>query len=317
MNIQTQFLDCNSNPLSVRKVLFTPVKSPEISASWLATADSYQFTTSLAGVLSASIVANNYKVDIATPVPPTSFYLTVSETGSYIYSGSIKSGSAQDVFFDLFNLVKDPTSVKKLTLTPVWSYPFVWSGSIIALNSTSSVPVNGYVEYDALIPGVYLCDALGKVDTTFYISVPAWNSTGSDAPAWNAKDLLIVKPSKGIPVKLYNGDSSYVLTVSSSDARYVHAGSGGQLTSASYSVYADTASYVASTVSSSYANTASYATNAGYTVTLMASSSYAALVNPDDNILFFLWDDTLIGNFRITEDGFRRITEDGNWRVIE
>jgi hypothetical protein len=49
----------------------------------------------------------------------------------------------------------------------------------------------------------------------------------------------------------------------------------------------------------------------------MASSSYAALVNPDDNILFFLWDDTLIGNFRITEDGFRRITEDGNWRVIE
>ena len=282
MNVQVQFLDCNSNPLSARKILFQPVKIPEITGSWLTTGDSYQFTSSLNGVLSASVVANNYLVTIAAPLPATTSYLTVSETGSYVYSGSVKTGSAQDVFFDLFNLVKDPTSVKRLTLTPIWNYPFTLSSSIVALCSTSSVPVNGFSEFDMLVPGVYLCDALGKVDSTFYISVPNWQSTGSDAPKWNAKDLLIVKPSKGIPVKLYNGDNSFVLTVSASDSRYMRA------------------------VSASYYNT----------VECITSASYASLTAPVSGTLYFIYSEHSDGS-RITEDGNWRITEDGQYRVVE
>ena len=92
----------------------------------------------------------------------------------------------------------------------------------------------------------------------------------------------------------------------------------GPSISASYAATASVALNSVPSVSASYAFSASYASNASYTVTLMASSSYASLVNPDDSILFFLWDDTfMIGNFRITEDGDNRITEDGNYRILE
>jgi len=230
MNIQNTFIDCNSNPLAGRKVLFTPLQSPAISSSWMSTADSYQFTTSLAGVLSASVVANTYKVDISSPLPATSFYLVASESGSYVYSGSVQTGTAQDVYFDLFNLVKDSTNIKKVTLTPQWSYPVTFGGNIIAFFSTSSVPSNGYVDFDQLVPAIYQVDVSGKVTTTFFISVPT--AGGS----WNAKDLIVVKPSKGISVKVNGSDNSYVLTVSSSDARYIlH---GGSISSASYAATA-------------------------------------------------------------------------------
>lgn len=272
MNIQWLFLDCNSNILSNRKVLFTPVKSPEITASFLTTADSYQFTTSNAGVLSASVVANNYKVEIDNPQPATNYFLTVGETGSFVYSGSIMSGSAQYVYFDLINLVKDPTKVKKLTLTPLRNYPVTFSGSLIALCSTSSVPdITGSAVYDQLVPGVYQVDALGKVDTTFYISVPTWYNTASLDGSWNAKDLLIVKPAKGTPVRLFNGDNSYVLTVSSSDARYIRAGDGiPNILSASHALYADNTGFVASTL------TADFALQAAHVLYGVDSSSFAS-----------------------------------------
>ena len=217
-NLQLQFADANNSPFGGKKLLFTPTKAPQITASWMATFDSYQFTTSLDGTLSSSIVSNIYKVDVGSPLPAFSFYLQATETGSYVVSASIQTGSAQDVYFDLFNLVKNPLSVKKLTLTPTWNYPNYFSGSIIALSSTSSIPSGGYSDYNSLVPGIYQCDALGKVDTTFFISVPSWHNTGSGT--WNAKDLLVIKPTKGIAVRLNNLDNSYVLTVSSSDARY-------------------------------------------------------------------------------------------------
>lgn len=275
MNIQHIFLDCNSNPISSRKALFTQVLLPQISSSWLTNANTVNITTSVDGVMSASVVANNYKVVFGT-LPETAFYMTVSETGSFVYSGSNRQGVAQDVFFNVFDFVRDATTTKRITLTPSWNYPVTFSGSIILLASTSSVPTtNGFSEFDALVPGVYQVDVQSKATETFFISVPAWENTGSDAPKWNAKDLLIVKPSKGIPVKLYNADSSYVLTVSSSDARYMRVDGSGSIYSASYAqraTNADTASLSFNAVSASYAYTASYALNGGSP----ASSSWAS-----------------------------------------
>jgi hypothetical protein len=215
MNLNLTFKDANSNPLVGRKVLFTPVKAPNITASYLTTADSYQFLTNTSGSVTGSIVAGNYRADIATPTPATSFFLTATETGSYVYSGSVVTGSSQNVYFDLINLIKDPLSVKTVTLTPQWNYPVMFNGSIIAECATSSLTdTTGYADFDALVPAVYQVDCKGKVVTTFFISVPAFGFT------WNAKDLLIIKPSKGISVKLNDADKSYVLTVSASDARY-------------------------------------------------------------------------------------------------
>ena len=192
-------------------------------------------------MLSGSVVANNYKVDIVAPLPGTSFYLSVTESGSYIISGSISTGSAQTVFFDVFNLVKNPTTIKKITVSPTWNYPTYFSGSIVILAATSSIPVSGYAEYLTLVPGSYQVDLFGKIDTSFFISVPAtYPST------WNAKDLIIIKPSKGIPVNLTNLDNSYILTVSSSDARYMLAGSGTQNITASHALTSNTASYITS-----------------------------------------------------------------------
>src|ERR1035437_2932282 len=274
MNIELLFQDCNSSPLAGRKVLFTPIKSPQITASWLTTADSYNFTTSLIGTLSASIVANNYSVLISNPLPATTFVLTATETGSYVYSGSVKSGSVQDVYFDLFNLVKDASTVKKVTLTPTWNYPSSWSGSINVLCSTSSVPINdsGYVEFSQLVPGVYLVDVIAKVDTTFYISVP---SVGT---SWNVKDLLVIKPSKGTPVRINSLDNSLVPTIATANSLYVSIG--GSIDSASYAKTASYAlnggggsngNYASSSTSASWASQSLYAVSSSW-----ASSSFTA-----------------------------------------
>lgn len=283
MNIEKLFLDCNSNPLISRKVLFTPVKSPEISASYLTTADSYQFTTSLSGVISASVVANTYKVDITTPGPAHSFYVTATDTGSYIYSGSVRTGSVQFVYFDMFNLVKDPLTVKKLTLTPEWEPPFVWSGSsIVVLSSTSSVSSSttpGLFEFDQLLPGPYKCDAQGpKVVTTFYISVPSWTSVVPPG-SWNAKDLLIVKPTKAIKVRLNNLDFSDVLTVSSSDARYWPINGSipvpGTSSWAINAKNAESSSFASSSIYSINGLSASFASSSTYSINGL-SASYAS-----------------------------------------
>lgn len=246
-NFQQRFIDCNSAPFSGKKVLLTPIKSPEVSSSYLSTADSYQFVTDASGSITASIVPNLYRVDIAKPLPDHYFYLKATDTGSFLVSGSVQSGSAQGVDFDLQNLILDKTKVSLLTLTPQRNYVTDFSGSLMVLSSTASVPdATGSCLFSALVPGVYQCDAKGqKVTTTFYISVPTWESTGSQAPIWQSKDLLIVKPSKGIPVKLNNADNSFVLTVSASDARYYRVGGDAPtIYSASHALHADTASYI-------------------------------------------------------------------------
>jgi len=261
MNLEQLFLDSNSNPFAGKKILFTPISIPQISASYLTTADSYQFVTDANGMISASIVPNNYSVQVSEPLTPvTNYYLTATDTGSFIISGSAPTGSAQIVVFDLQNIVMDYTTVKKLEVSPAWNYPFNFSGSTIVLTATGSIPnITGSLTYDALVPGIYKCDAYGKVITTFHISVPTYSNIFSIDGSWNAKDLRIVKPSKGIPVRVNNADNSYVLTVSSSDARYIQ--KGGEIDNAL------TASYASSSVSSShalFADTASVSTPAAF-----------------------------------------------------
>jgi hypothetical protein len=282
MNLNLQFRDVNSNTLINRKVLLTPIKSPEISASFLTVADTIQLITDSTGVITSSLVSGKYKVDLANPIPSTSFYLNVNETGSYVISSSNPGGYPQTVYFNLIDIIKEPFDVKKVNLTPYINYPLfvyennftnetwtdqnaIWDNledlwdvgggvSIISLSTTSSkTDINGSVTFEQVVPGVIQVDCIGKVTTTFFIDVPNWYNTGSNGTSWNAKDLLIVKPAKGIKVKTNNADNSYVLTVSSSDARYApkyHATS--SLESASYSNRSDlstlslTASYVLS-----------------------------------------------------------------------
>lgn len=277
MNVLRKFVDANNAPLSGRKVLFTPVKSPEISASWLSTADSYQFVTDESGEITASVVANKYRVEIGNPLPATHFYLEVSETGSAVISSSV-AGVPQRVYGNLFNLIKDPTKVKKFTITPARNYPQYVDNTIVALCHTASVPTDqGAVDYVSLYPGVYQCDALGKVNTIFHISVPAEGTSLE----WNLKDLLVVKPSKGTPVKLFEGDNSYVLTVSSSDARYKKKSeTGGDVELADTASYvkgtnvdgavesASTASYIEGFNVRGQVNSAQMADRAGYAVSL-------------------------------------------------
>lgn len=303
MNLNQQFLDVGSNPLAGKKILFTPQYPPYYTASYTSIGDSYQFVADSTGTITGSIVSGVYAVNIANPLPATNFYLIANETGSYIYSSSASpTGSVQCVVFDLINLIKNPFGVKKVSLTPQWSYPFSFSGSIIALASTSSLTDNnGLVTFTSMVPGPYLVDCYGKIDTSFYISIPSWSGSGDFAPCWNVKDLIIVKPTKAIPVKLTNLDNSYVLTVSSSDARYypingniptantsswalnaisssyaLTASFAFSAGSASHANLSDTASYVASVVSASYAATASYALNGGSGGGSSLSASWAS-----------------------------------------
>lgn len=319
-NFIQQFIDCNDQPLSNVKVLLTPQRIPEITGSYLSVGDSYQFTTSLDGTITSSIVASTYKVDI-NGNPATTFYLIATETGSYVYSASVQPGGVQCVYFDLINLVKFPFSVKKVQLTPKIVYPVYFSGSIECLNTTSSfTDGSGSVQFDTLIPGVYQVDAFGKIDSTWFMSVPQWPNTGSGGPCWNAKDLIIVKPSKGIPVKLNNADNSYVLTVSSSDARYLPISSytpvfftsswavsssvSLQSDSASHAIFADSASYVvgagnatsASWASESFssshalmADSASFASEAYHAV--FADTSSYAIVTQSVQVTSASWAD--------------------------
>jgi hypothetical protein len=270
-NFVWKFVDGNSIPLANKRVLFTPIQSPEITGSYLTTADSYQFTTSVNGDITSSIVSNFYKVDIAAPLPASSFYVSASENSSTIYSGSAGSSAVQIVFFDLINLVKDSSNIKRVTISPVQVCPSYIGKSILVNSAASSSVSGGYAEFQTVFPGTYQVDVYGKVDTTFYISVPTWGSFGETwSPEWNAKDLVVVKPPKANPIKLNCADNSYVLTVTSADARYVRAGGSGSIESASYSEYADTS---ATSTSASHADWADYAT---YAITA-GSSIYAAL----------------------------------------
>ena len=121
-------------------------------------------------------------------------------------------------------------------MTPYISYAYNFSGSIYVNSATSSVADSGSFTY-TLNPGIYAVSAHGTSLTDFYISVPA---TGGP---WYASQLIVVKPTKALEVKLNDADKSLVLTVSSSDARYLPING--------------------TTISASYALSASYANNAG------------------------------------------------------
>jgi hypothetical protein len=289
MNLNLHLADLNGQSLVGKKVLFTPLYIPAQSSSYLSGADTYQFSSSATGYITASIIANTYKVDIANPKPETSCYIVATEDGITLASGSVVTGSASRINFNLIDLVKNPFNVRAVKLTPYRNYPFIFSGSLITLQSTSSLTdATGSVSFATVIPGPYQVDCDNRVDATFYISVPAFGSE------WNAKDLLIVQPTKGVKVKLSNADTSHVLTVSSSDARYLTANQTSSMTvgtasiatsaiSASYALSAswapgastsNSASWASSSISSSHSLTSDTALNAN-TATSATSASYA------------------------------------------
>lgn len=258
-NLNLTFVDVGSGSLAGRKILLTPTTPPYFTASFTSVGDAYTFIANENSTITGSVVAGTYAVSIANPQPATNFFLVVTETGSYVYSGSVSTGSYQCLTIDLINLVKNPFAVKKVSITPALGYPITFNGDVVVLASTSSfTDGTGLVNFPTVVPGPYLVECFGKIDTSFYISIPAWASTGSFAPCWGARDLLIVKPSKAIPVRLNNLDNSYVLTVSASDARYVHAGGTDP------------------TISASYAFTASFALNGGGSGGSSVSASWAS-----------------------------------------
>jgi hypothetical protein len=279
-NLLIRVIDCNGNPYQDKNVLFTPVNPPAISGSYLTVADSYHFTSSVSGTISASIVSQLYRVDVATPKPESYFYLNATETGSTVISASTVTGSSQYVVFNLIEFTKDPHDVRKVTLTPSNNYPVLFSGSIVCLSNTSSITdTSGSCHFSTVVPGVYQVDVVGKVTTTFNISVPTMISTGSIAPYHNAKDLIVVTPAKGTKVRLFDADNSYVLTVSSSDARYIRSTNytASLATSASYSNNSTTASFVTSALTSTSASWASASISSSYanTATSAATASIA------------------------------------------
>lgn len=257
--IYIPFLDACNNPLTGRKVTFTCVSPPTISSSYLAVGDTITRTVDTNGTASASLIPATYAVGINTN-PQTEFYAVVTEGVFTPISASVKTGSAVDVTFHMIDSVSDWFNVKKLSVTPVAPSIWTFSGSIIGAGSTSSfTDTVGDVTFNNMVPGIYQCLAKGKVETSWYISVPA--TGGSE----NGKDLIVVTPAKGIKVTLSDSDRSYVLTVSSSDARYIQ--QGGSIDSASYVA---TASWAINAVNggttlntgSTYPFTSSWALNA-------------------------------------------------------
>ena len=277
-NLNLRFLDATLSPIANKKVVLSPINPPNISASYLSMGDPEVFYTDVTGSLTGSIVSNIYSAVLAKPLPESKFYIQANESSSAIYSGSVLTGNAQIVYFNLIDFIKIPEAARKITLTPATVYPLVFSGSVITLSSTSSfVDSTGSITYPSLVPYIIEVQVYGEKNflTDFYISVPGFPDSRSIDGSWNAKDLLIVKPSKGLAVKLNNADSSFVLTVSSSDARYASRFyATTSLESSSYANHADTASYIlaaninGTVLSSSYSLSSSFARNS-------ISSSYA------------------------------------------
>lgn len=294
MNLNISLRDLNSKPLVSTKVLFTELLVPNITASYVVPAETKTLITDNSGSISASMVAGNYKLDISKPLPVSYAYWNVTEDTSSLISGSALTGSSQIVSCSFIDIVKDPFSIKKVSLTPSWNYPKFFSGSLYLLSTTSSFTDNsGSCIFDALIPGIIQVDAIGKVTTTFFISVPAWTNSASLDGSWNIKDLIVVKPAKATSVKLNNADNSYVLTVSSSDARYAsrygvnynnesssysdnsaNAISSSYGLSSSYSIYATDANSASYSVTSSYAESSSFS-NKSISASYALSSSYS------------------------------------------
>src|SRR6266700_2606307 len=263
MILQQRFTDCSGQPITNTKVTFTPVYSPEITSSFLAVSDPKTLTTNTNGEITGTLVDPYfYRVHIAKPLPETNFYDFVGTASVTVISASINSGIIPSIYGSLIDVIENPFTVKRVTITPARNYPVIYNSSIVVLASTSSLTdATGFIDFH-LVPGAYRVDCFGSTDTSFFISVP----TGS-TPSWNIKDLIIVKPAKGISVKLTDADKSQVLTVSSSDARYLNFVSNTSISS-SYSDFAlqagqayiaDQSQFADRATSASYAKSASWA----------------------------------------------------------
>lgn len=320
------FLDCNSNIPFGRRVIFTPISPPTISGSYLAMGDPISRSIDANGYVSASLIPSHYLVNVNTN-PQTTFFALVTGSTFSVISASNHTGSTANVFFNLIDHVADWFFVKKLSLTPTTNYPWTFNGSIIiGMGTTSSLTdASGSVTFDALIPGVYDCLAKGKVETIWNISVPAIGST------WNGKDLIVVKPAKGVKVKVSDSDNSFVLTVSSSDARYAsgisssYANSASNAISSSYAYastlafrsqnadnagHADIADDALTSISASYALSASYvigSSNSSSWASSSLSSSYA--LNSDNAISSSISFNSTFAGFA-TEAGHSQTADD-------
>ena len=104
MNLQLNFLDCNSNVISGSRFLFTPINIPSISASYLSTADSYSFYTDKSGSISASIFPGAYTVSQPEPGPLNTFYVTSSLVLSSVYTSRFFVKRSM-IKFNLFSLL--------------------------------------------------------------------------------------------------------------------------------------------------------------------------------------------------------------------
>lgn len=164
-----------NNPLVGRKILFTPTYPPNDTGSYMSVADSVPFITNSSGSISGSLVAAVYTVNIANPQPATNCYIILTETGSILYSGSYFTGNTEGVYFDLMTLAEQPFAIKKVILTPPLGYPIMFNGKLVVMASTSSLTDGtGYINFPTIIPADYLWQAVGKVVTSGYISVPPW-----------------------------------------------------------------------------------------------------------------------------------------------
>ncbi len=241
--ITQQFLDTTLTPVANKKVTLTPVRPPVTDGNYLAVGDPKVLTTDANGYISGSLVDATYSVTIPTN-PETDFYALVSGSTFTPISSSVKTGLAPCVFVNLEDILTNYFDVKKVTITPETNYPWSFSGSVISMGGCNrTTDATGSVHYEHLVPGIHQVEAFGKVVTTWYISVP---NTLSGSSCWNMKDLMVVKPTQGLKVKVNDADKSFVLTVSSSDQRYLRSD-----VTQSHSI------------SSSYAVSASYAPSSG------------------------------------------------------
>lgn len=242
MSTFLKFIDIALNPLANALVTITPFNAPIVSASYLAISDSIKETTDSNGYITASLIAANYKIQIADSI----LYGSVNTSSVFTpISASFLTGSSVNVEFDLIDILGDKFAANKITISPVTSNPSMFSSSVVCLNSTSSLTNNSGSVIFNLVPDIFKVECSSDTaTTTFFISVPSSGSV-------NAKDILVVRPTKGIPIQLNNLDRSFVLTVSSSDARYAKIGAGGFIITGS--TLPITSSWSNKTISASYA----------------------------------------------------------------
>src|SRR6185369_11950173 len=107
MNSSFVVTDFTGAPIAGKSFVFTSVNStgPSISGSLIGVGDPVIITSSLSGVLSASLISTKYIVDLLKPEPSTRWYIDAS--GSAI-SASVLTGSICNVDFDFRELDLDP-----------------------------------------------------------------------------------------------------------------------------------------------------------------------------------------------------------------